>query len=90
MIIPIANRLQHIKEYYFSVKLQEIRRMREAGHDVINLGIGSPDMMPSEETISALHDSAQQPQNHGYQSYQCRRLLKYCFSFCIKFYVRFY
>ena len=70
MIIPIANRLQHIKEYYFSVKLQEIRRMREAGHDVINLGIGSPDMMPSEETISALHDSAQQPQNHGYQSYQ--------------------
>lgn len=70
MIIPTAKRLQHIKEYYFSVKLQEIRRMREAGHDVINLGIGSPDMMPSEETISALHESAQQPQNHGYQSYQ--------------------
>ena len=70
MIIPTANRLQHIKEYYFSVKLQEIRRMREAGQDVINMGIGSPDMMPSEETITALHESALQPQNHGYQSYQ--------------------
>jgi aspartate/methionine/tyrosine aminotransferase len=70
MIIPTANRLQHIKEYYFSVKLQEIRRMREAGHDVINMGIGSPDMMPAEETITALHASALQPQNHGYQSYQ--------------------
>lgn len=44
--------------------------MREAGHDVINLGIGSPDMMPSEETISTLYASAQQAQNHGYQSYQ--------------------
>jgi aspartate/methionine/tyrosine aminotransferase len=70
MIIPTARRLQHIKEYYFSVKLQEIRRMREAGHDVINLGIGSPDMMPSEETIATLHESARLPQNHGYQAYQ--------------------
>ncbi|MFP4092329.1 MAG: pyridoxal phosphate-dependent aminotransferase [Cyclobacteriaceae bacterium] len=70
MIIPTADRLQHIKEYYFSVKLQEIRRMREAGHDVINMGIGSPDMMPSEQTITALHESALLPQNHGYQSYQ--------------------
>jgi len=70
MIITTAKRLQRIKEYYFSVKLQEIRWMREAGHDVINLGIGSPDMMPSEKTITALHESALKGENHGYQSYQ--------------------
>lgn len=70
MIIATARRLQNVKEYYFSIKLQEIRRMREAGLDVINMGIGSPDMMPSEATIAALHQSALQPNHHGYQPYQ--------------------
>ncbi|WPP49357.1 pyridoxal phosphate-dependent aminotransferase [Catalinimonas niigatensis] len=70
MIIPTANRLQNVKEYYFSVKLQEIRRMREEGLDVINMGIGSPDLMPSGKTIEALHQSALRPTNHGYQPYQ--------------------
>lgn len=70
MIISTANRLQNVKEYYFSVKLQEIRRMREAGLDVINMGIGSPDMMPSAETIEELYQSALQPNHHGYQPYQ--------------------
>ncbi|MEK6481988.1 aminotransferase class I/II-fold pyridoxal phosphate-dependent enzyme [Catalinimonas sp. 4WD22] len=70
MIIPTANRLQNVKEYYFSIKLQEIRRMREAGLDVINMGIGSPDMMPSAETIEELYQSARQPNHHGYQPYQ--------------------
>lgn len=70
MIIPTANRLQNVKEYYFSIKLQEIRRMREAGLDVINMGIGSPDLMPSITTVEALHQSALQPSHHGYQPYQ--------------------
>lgn len=70
MIIPSANRLQNLKEYYFSIKLQEIRRMQEAGCDVINMGIGSPDLMPSEETISALCQSAHAPDSHGYQPYK--------------------
>ncbi|MDF9795028.1 LL-diaminopimelate aminotransferase [Catalinimonas alkaloidigena] len=70
MIIPTANRLQNVKEYYFSIKLQEIRRMREAGLDVINMGIGSPDLMPSEQTIEELYQSARQANHHGYQPYQ--------------------
>lgn len=70
MIIPAANRLQHLKEYYFSIKLQEIRRMQEAGHHVINMGIGSPDLMPSEETIHALCESAKSADSHGYQPYK--------------------
>ncbi len=70
MIIPPARRLAHLKEYYFSVKLQQIRQMQEAGCDVINMGIGSPDLMPSDATIETLCQSAQQPGNHGYQPYQ--------------------
>lgn len=70
MIIPLAHRADQTEEYYFSVKLAEVRRLQAAGHDVINLGIGNPDMMPSANTIDALIRSAQQPTSHGYQSYK--------------------
>lgn len=69
MIIEPAHKLQHINEYYFSAKLKEIAQMRAAGKDIINLGIGNPDQAPSNQTIEALKHSAEQPKNHGYQSY---------------------
>lgn len=70
MIIPLAHRADQTQEYYFSVKLAEVRRLQAAGHDVINLGIGNPDLMPSANTINALIQSAQQPTSHGYQPYK--------------------
>lgn len=76
MIISPANRLRHVKEYYFSVKLQEIRKMTEAGIDVINMGIGSPDQPPSEATIETLCEFARKPENHGYQPYHGLPALK--------------
>ncbi|MEQ9442617.1 MAG: aminotransferase class I/II-fold pyridoxal phosphate-dependent enzyme [Cyclobacteriaceae bacterium] len=70
MIISSARRLQQVEEYYFSRKLRQIRQMSEAGAPVINLGIGSPDMMPSPETIATLSEVARQPDAHGYQPYR--------------------
>jgi len=70
MIIPQANRLNNVKEYYFSLKLEEIRQMNHNGDEVINLGIGNPDLSPSMETIKALQLSAEKPDTHGYQSYR--------------------
>ncbi len=69
MIIQTAQRIANLQEYYFSRKLQEIDLMRKKGANIINLGIGSPDMMPSENTIDRLISEAKNPQNHGYQSY---------------------
>ena len=69
MQIRTASRLGDVKEYYFSQKLREIAVMRAAGKDVINLGIGSPDMAPADEVISELVKTAGQKENHGYQSY---------------------
>ena len=43
--------------------------MNAEGKDVISLGIGSPDMPPSEETVSTLCKEAQNPNGHGYQPY---------------------
>lgn len=65
--IQPAQRLNTVSEYYFSRKLKEIARMNAEGMDVISLGIGSPDMPPSEETIRVLCESAQKPDVHGYQ-----------------------
>jgi LL-diaminopimelate aminotransferase len=70
VIIPLAHRADQTQEYYFSVKLAEVRKLVAAGHDVINIGIGNPDMMPSEATIEALTAAAHQPNAHGYQSYK--------------------
>ncbi len=69
MIIAAANRTLNIKEYYFSRKLKAIREMMAAGRPIINLGIGNPDLMPSEATIETLVANASQTTVHGYQSY---------------------
>lgn len=69
MTVNPASRMNLVQEYYFSTKLKQIAEMRASGIDVLNLGIGSPDLPPSAETISALAESAQKPQNHAYQSY---------------------
>jgi len=69
MIIKEADRLSSVREYYFSTKLKEIHEMRSKGIDVLNLGIGNPDMMPSKETVAELQRSSSDPDNHGYQSY---------------------
>ena len=68
MILP-ANRLNTVSEYYFSAKLREVAQMNAEGKHVINLGIGNPDLPPSEATIEALCADARRPDAHGYQSY---------------------
>jgi len=69
MIAP-AQRLEEVKEYYFSAKLREVRQMVAEGKKVINMGIGSPDMPPSEAVINAIGASLHDAKAHEYQSYQ--------------------
>lgn len=64
-----ANRLTGVSEYYFSKKLKEVAQMNAEGKNVISLGIGSPDMPPSEQTVSTLCQEAQNADGHGYQPY---------------------
>ncbi len=65
--IKPADRLESVSEYYFSRKLKEVAQMNAEGKNVISLGIGSPDMPPSEATIKALCENAMLPDVHGYQ-----------------------
>ncbi len=65
--IQPADRLSCVSEYYFSRKLKEVAKMNAEGKNVISLGIGSPDMPPSEETVRVLCENAQKSDAHGYQ-----------------------
>ena len=65
--IQPADRLANVSEYYFSRKLKEVAQMNAEGKNVISLGIGSPDMPPSEETVQVLCEQAKRPDVHGYQ-----------------------
>ena len=67
--ITPANRVGSVQEYYFSRKLKEVAEMNAVGKNVINLGIGSPDLPPSEQTIETLCEHARKPNEHGYQPY---------------------
>lgn len=65
--IKPAERLSGVSEYYFSRKLKEVAQMNAEGKNVISLGIGSPDMPPSEETVNVLCEQARRNDTHGYQ-----------------------
>ncbi len=80
MKVKPADRTNTVQEYYFSRKLRQIDQMRQAGKDVINLGIGSPDRAPSAATIRRLAGEAGKPNVHGYQSYNGIYALRKAFS----------
>ncbi len=65
-MLPEAKRLNDVKEYYFSIKLREVRSLIDQGKPIINLGVGSPDLAPPATVLDALKKA----DVHGYQSYQ--------------------
>jgi aspartate/methionine/tyrosine aminotransferase len=65
-----STRLDNIGEYYFSQKLREIAKLNAEGKNIINLGIGSPDLPPHPEVIQTLQEEAAKPSVHGYQGYK--------------------
>jgi LL-diaminopimelate aminotransferase len=69
-MITTAKRLDIIEEYYFSSKLREVRQLASEGKPIINMGIGSPDLKPSQAVIDAVVSAMQDENAHQYQSYQ--------------------
>jgi len=68
-MIESAKRLEQVQTYYFAKKLKEIADLNAAGHNVINLGIGSPDLDPPVTVGAVLKQGLQSPKAHQYQSY---------------------
>ncbi len=69
-MIQTADRLETVQEYYFSKKLREVRGLMAEGRPIINMGIGSPDLAPSQAVIDTVKDAVTDTGAHQYQSYQ--------------------
>jgi len=80
MQIKAADRLKNVSEYYFSQKLAEVRKLNEQGHEIINLGIGNPDLPVSEKVVSKLNSISQDSKSHYYQPYKGTAGLRSAFS----------
>lgn len=78
--MKVAKRLEGIGEYYFSQKLREIEYLNKQGKNIINLGIGSPDLPPHPEVIRVLQEEAAKPNVHAYQSYKGSPVLRHAIS----------
>ena len=69
-MIKAAKRLAIVEEYYFSKKLREVAGLMAAGKPIINMGIGSPDLAPPPQVVTAIQGSLLDAGAHKYQSYQ--------------------
>ena len=78
-IVP-AQRISKVSEYYFSRKLKEIANLNAEGKNIINLGIGSPDLPPARETLDVFCREVVKHDTHGYQSYIGIPALRKAFS----------
>ena len=68
-MIKFSQRLDNVSEYYFSSKLREVKSLVDSGKDIINLGIGSPDLSPPKIAVEKLKESLDKKGAHKYQSY---------------------
>src|SRR5688572_32413465 len=79
-MITTAKRLEGIGEYYFSRKLREIDQLNKQGKNIINLGIGSPDLPPHPDVIKTLQEESIKSNVHAYQSYRGSPVLRKAMS----------
>ena len=56
--VHISERAAGLTAYYFAGKLAEIRRRMAEGQDIINLGVGSPDLTPADGVIDGKVDAS--------------------------------
>lgn len=80
MTIKVAPSINKIHEYFFSKKLKEIQNLSSKGFKIINLGIGSPDILPPKSVIEKLKNSVTLPNANRYQSYIGTEELRSAFS----------
>ena len=66
----MAKRIDQIPPYLFAEIDKKKEEMRRKGTDVIDLGIGDPDLPTPKPIIERLKKAAENPRNHRYPSYE--------------------
>jgi len=67
--IEKADRIKNLPPYLFA-KIDQMKvEVEQKGMDIIDLGVGDPDLPTPPHIITALQDAAKDPKNHRYPSY---------------------
>ena len=69
MKIKWAKRIEELPPYLFAEIDRRKNELIEKGVDVIDLGVGDPDIPTPDHIIESLREAAGDPANHRYPSY---------------------
>jgi LL-diaminopimelate aminotransferase len=72
----VAKRMNLFNSYLGSEMNVRLTKMRDEGKDVINLGLGDPDMTPPQHLLEALKEAVCDPHHHHYPSFYSNQPLK--------------
>ena len=61
-----ANRLKRLPLYLFTILDELTQQARAQGKDIINLGMGNPDLPPPKHVVQELVRQSRKPANHPY------------------------
>jgi LL-diaminopimelate aminotransferase len=78
--MQLANRLNDFEAYLGTAMNIILTRMKDEGKDVINLGLGDPDVVPPETMRKTLADACYDPASHHYPSFYSPMPLKKAIS----------
>jgi len=75
-MIEKAERLKKLPPYLFKEIDQKKEEVKKRGVDIIDLGVGDPDLPTPPHIVEALKKAAEDPQNHRYPSYSGMNLFR--------------
>ncbi|WP_304250701.1 aminotransferase class I/II-fold pyridoxal phosphate-dependent enzyme [Limosilactobacillus gastricus] len=76
MKINQASRINGETDNFLSRQQELIRELKQAGHEVISLGRGSPDLPTFPDIVDEFLQDSKKPLNHGYPPYGGKQSLK--------------
>ena len=68
--VQLADRLTKLPPYLFAEIDRQKKEARARGVDVVDLGIGDPDLPTPAHVVEALARAAREPKNHRYPDYE--------------------
>lgn len=74
--MDVAERIRNLPPYLFAEIEKKIEKARAEGKDIIDLGIGDPDLPTPASIVERMHREVQNPENHRYPSYRGLRAFR--------------
>lgn len=62
------NKLNRLPPYVLAEVIEMMKSARRAGEDIVDLGMGNPDLPTPQHVVDKIVDAAQDPRNHRYSA----------------------